>query len=205
MKRTVSWVLTTAAVGLAGAGCDLVLGLNQYKNCPQDLGCPEPDAGPLVCAMNGTRDGDETDVDCGGGLCPACADGKGCSSGADCASKVCVGGACQALACDDGVKNGDETDRDCGGICGATCKAGAVCGVDGDCKGGICSGGICAPTCTDGEKSGDETGMDCGGVVCPACPDGEGCAVSGDCGSGVCRGGTCESFTFGVRCLAPRA
>ncbi len=39
--------------------------------------------------MNGTRDGDETDVDCGGALCPKCAAGRTCGGAADCASASC--------------------------------------------------------------------------------------------------------------------
>src|SRR4051812_10122209 len=41
---------------------------------------------------NGTKDGDETDVDCGGTKSPACADTKGCLVAVDCKSGVCKGG-----------------------------------------------------------------------------------------------------------------
>ncbi len=51
--------------------------------------------------MAGRKDGDETDVDCGGGIDPdlaapaaRCEDAKVCASGADCASTVCYGGVC---------------------------------------------------------------------------------------------------------------
>jgi hypothetical protein len=46
------------------------------------------DAGSGACA-NGIKDGSETDVDCGGGDCPACEDGKKCAEDAD-----CLGGEC---------------------------------------------------------------------------------------------------------------
>lgn len=63
----------------------------------------------------------ETDVDCGGGVCPACATGKKCGGNADCASKICAGGLCAAPRCDDGAQNGDETGIDCGGATCAPC------------------------------------------------------------------------------------
>lgn len=34
-------------------------------------------------------DAEETDVDCGGPFCPACADGLGCLVGSDCESGRC--------------------------------------------------------------------------------------------------------------------
>jgi hypothetical protein len=73
---------------------------------------------PCACfdqVMNGT----ETDVDCGGGTCSPCFDGKGCGADGDCVSGKCVMGKCKT-ACDDGVRNGDESDVDCGG---ASCVA----------------------------------------------------------------------------------
>ena len=43
---------------------------------------------------NAIRDGDETDVDCGG-TCTPCANGKACSSHEDCSSAICI----EALEC----------------------------------------------------------------------------------------------------------
>jgi hypothetical protein len=45
---------------------------------------------------DGVRNGTETDVDCGGGVCPACGAGKQCQVDADCAAGTCTGGACAA-------------------------------------------------------------------------------------------------------------
>jgi hypothetical protein len=69
------------------------------------------DAGVLTptaasCA-NGMKDGDETDIDCGGATCPACATGHGCSVGGDCVSRVCTAGKCTSDAgCADGTREG---------------------------------------------------------------------------------------------------
>ncbi|HZS37827.1 MAG TPA: hypothetical protein VFF06_13410 [Polyangia bacterium] len=63
------------------------------------------------------RNGDETDVDCGGS-CSPCAVDKSCLVGADCATGVCsTQHVCLAPTCMDGVQNGTETGVDCGGDC----------------------------------------------------------------------------------------
>ena len=64
------------------------------------------------------QNGDESDVDCGGATCPACAHLKKCNKSGDCLSGVCDKGICQKPSCSDKVQNGDESDVDCGG---ATC------------------------------------------------------------------------------------
>lgn len=139
---------------------------------------------------NGSQELDETDIDCGGSICPQCADGKHCLVDSDCASSVCMAGICQVPACDDGVKNGDETDEDCGGGTCPKCADLKHCSTAGDCLSGVCIGTICrTPTCSDGVKNGDETDMDCGGS-CSAiglkCTDYKMCIVNNDCYSGVC-------------------
>ncbi|TNF25669.1 MAG: DUF4215 domain-containing protein [Deltaproteobacteria bacterium] len=70
---------------------------------------------------DGFQNSEESDVDCGGPVCSACADGDTCLAASDCASLVCTGGVCQVPTCSDGVQNGDEVGRDCGGSCGADC------------------------------------------------------------------------------------
>lgn len=47
---------------------------------------------PRHC-FNGSRDADETDIDCGGADCGACSGGA-CTTGSSCASGVCSGGVC---------------------------------------------------------------------------------------------------------------
>ncbi len=48
---------------------------------------------PGMC-NNTVQDGDETDTDCGGDFCDACADGSSCDDAADCVSGVCDSGMC---------------------------------------------------------------------------------------------------------------
>jgi hypothetical protein len=79
------------------------------------------------------RDGDETDVDCGGS-CEPCGRALACKSGADCQSGTCSSGGCTAPSCFDGIKNGFEASTDCGGACAKNCDFGQVCGLDLDCE-----------------------------------------------------------------------
>ena len=97
-----------------------------------------------TCSDN-IKDGQETDVDCGGNTCGVCVVGHACLTGTDCTTGICSGGFCQQPSCSDGIKNGTETDRDCGGgTCGA-CAMGLSCLVGSDCISGTCTGGICTP------------------------------------------------------------
>ncbi len=46
------------------------------------------------------KDGQETDVDCGGPICPACGNGKTCNGAMDCQSGNCLNNACVGGAAD---------------------------------------------------------------------------------------------------------
>lgn len=171
-----------------------------------------------VCAPpcnDGTQDGDETGVDCGGS-CSPCEDGLACAVADDCQSGVCRGGLCRPGTCANGVIDvGTETDIDCGGTCGG-CAAGLACAGPQDCVSGECELGRClAATCTDGTENGSETDVDCGGAcVITSCDDGticmvgDVCADSSDCvARGACGDGTpCvagEACTGGGECIVP--
>ena len=54
----------------------------------------------LTSCTDGVQNGNETDVDCGGG-CAACANGKKCNVAADCESTFCQSGVCQLPPCPD--------------------------------------------------------------------------------------------------------
>ena len=162
---------------------------------------------PAASCGDGQHNGTETDSDCGGGGCPACATDAKCAEHTDCLSLTCLFGLCRDPTCHDTLKNGSETDVDCGGACSGGCADGRVCKVPGDCASGRCqpvgvdlSGapvGLCV-SCSDGTKNGGETGTDCGGP-CPACGDGGTCSSSADCASGTCVGGQCVSCSDGKK------
>ena len=98
---------------------------------------------PAETCRDRVRDGDETDVDCGG-ACQPCAGGLACVGGHDCQALACTADRCAAPSCADGVRDGFESDVDCGGPCPA-CAVGARCVDDGDCAGGCVSGRCAMP------------------------------------------------------------
>ncbi len=152
---------------------------------------------PPSCADT-VKNGNETDVDCGGADCAPCNDGLVCGVAADCVSGVCTGSVCQVPGCADNVKNGLETGVDCGGGSCPACADGGPCVVGADCASGVCTGNVCqAPACGDGVKNGSESDVDCGGT-CPAdCADGQICGTGADCASGVCTGNVCQAPACG--------
>jgi hypothetical protein len=89
--------------------------------------------------MDQVRDGDETDVDCGGQSCGGCANGLACTIGADCATGFCSSNKCSARAA--------------GASCSANTQcASGVCGVNGsgNCCTAACTSGSCGATACDG-------------------------------------------------------
>jgi hypothetical protein len=147
-----------------------------------------------VAPADGVKNGDETDVDCGGSKAPACADGKACLVKMDCSSGVCTTKLCQVPTSTDGVQNGDETGVDCGGTSTAApkCPAGMGCLTNADCDNIKCDTvqKKCLPAShTDGIKNLDETGTDCGGPTAAVarCVTGQGCAANSDCANVGCN------------------
>jgi hypothetical protein len=177
---------------------------------------------PMTCT-DGTKDGTETDTDCGGTSCPPCAVPEHCAANGDCLSGYCDKGTCSPPTPTDSIADDSETDVDCGGAIDSdgntnpesdgapACGNGKLCGLASDCTSGVCTGatnaraGTCAaPTDTDGVKNGGETGIDCGGATgalgpvtgsdgAPACPAGQGCGIAADCTSGVCTAMICQA------------
>ena len=166
---------------------------------------------PVESCMDGARNQDETDVDCGGS-CNPCGTGKACLVDADCITGDCEGGICVDIfiieTCVDGIRNQDETDIDCGGSCDR-CGLGKLCLADTDCISGDCENNICVGVvvcgdgiCEEGEYcSQDSTG--CADNTCyePFCSNGcgqtfvsygandEGCVSPNYCnGAGSCIG-----------------
>jgi plastocyanin len=178
------------------------------KLCGSPLDCVSGvcSGNPLKCqmatCMDGVKNGAETDVDCGGGVCPACVADKACLVAGDCASGVCSGNPlkCQMPSCSDNVKNGNETGKDCGGGMCLPCANGLGCMKNADCSSMFCNAmQLCAaPNCMDGAKNGMETDVDCGGPTCAKCLDGKTCSVAADCAGGFCLGPPlCESSLNG--------
>ncbi len=154
------------------------------ETCTSDGVC---EAAP-TCS-DGTRNGSETDDDCGGADCQPCDEGGSCDGDTDCSSAVCVDGTCAAATCDDAVRNGDEASVDCGGSCPVACSDGSDCTADDDCESAVCDSTkmtCTAPTCDDGVRNGDESDVDCGGSCPSTCAEGSACTASSECSTGVC-------------------
>jgi hypothetical protein len=139
---------------------------------------------------DGHLDGAESDTDCGGGTCPACEAGLGCTVDSDCTTGACDSAShlCVADGCADHHQDGVETAIDCGGACPG-CGVGEVCASDSDCASAACDTEthLCvADACADHHLDGDETAPDCGGGTCPLCAPGKACAIDTDCASAAC-------------------
>jgi len=195
MRRRVTAVALCTLAAAVLAACSV----SAVTFTPPDQS-PSGDAGtdasaPPACG-DGVRNGDETDVDCGG-RCARCDIGRSCAASADCATAVCITGECQPAACNDGVHNGDETDVDCGGSCGP-CGNNRACSDGDDCVSQVCAGNLCqAATCTDDLQNGQETDLNCGGRDCAPCEVGKSCAAATDCVTAVCSGAKCQDARCG--------
>ena len=97
---------------------------------------------PESCG-NTVKDGNETDVDCGGNECPKCIDGKVCIATTDCAGNGCIDQKCATPACNNTARDGDETDVNCGGKVCAKCTTGRRCTTASDCVSGACQNELC--------------------------------------------------------------
>ena len=112
-------------------------------DCDGDWYCGNDGVCVAPTCDDGLISGDQTDVDCGGSLCPPCDDGEGCEDDADCESEVCDQGQCLVPTCDDGVHNGEESDVDCGGPHCPPCEPEQQCLNDTDCVSFDCEDGLC--------------------------------------------------------------
>lgn len=138
------------------------------------------------------KDGDETDIDCGGTCSSKCANGKSCGINSDCRNNFCVSGVCRAGNCTDSYQNQDETDVDCGGGCGKRCDLGSKCKKASDCETLLCTDNVCVAEgpCSNKRLDAGETDVDCGGLCVTVknkkCPASSKCIENSDCTTGVC-------------------
>jgi cysteine-rich repeat protein len=162
-------------------------------------------AGPCASCFDHTKNFDETDIDCGGGTCSACAIGEQCNANADCATGDCDGatGVCVAAvcgnavvepgeACDDGntfsetmCPYGQASCTACSATCSETlnltgqyCGDGALDGADGE----MCDDGntVSETACPYGQPNCTQCNATCSetlNLTGPFCGDG---ALDGD-------------------------
>ena len=152
-----------------------------------------------VSCTDGTKNGDETSVDCGGARCGRCPDSKACLLASDCMSNLCTGNVC--ISCNDTTKNGLESGVDCGGTSSCPrCGDGGNCATGADCGSAQCESGVCT-SCFNSITDGGESGVDCGGSTCASrCKNGLTCDFDSDCASGKCgSNGQCRALTTAER------
>lgn len=169
-------------------------------DCASGLLCTSAGECASTTCADGSLNGGEILIDCGGGECPGCPSGTACSEGADCQSEVCTAGSCVVASCTDGTLNQDETDVDCGGSSCEPCDDGLACEANEDCESAVCGSASCdadvatccqAPSCSDGVTNGNEVVTDCGSSPCPLCAGGHPCTLAAQCQSGTCNNGVC--------------
>jgi hypothetical protein len=143
---------------------DLETDMNNCGGCGVVCGaattCRDGSCTPLPATCRDTvKNGDETDVDCGGPACLPCAIGRACAQNSDCpgvmqnGSGMCIAGTCTLVCsagyadCDRVASNGCEINTtgnlsNCG-TCGLVCPAVSQ-GTP------ICSAGACTGACYSG-------------------------------------------------------
>jgi hypothetical protein len=161
-------------------------------SAPAGTACPNgacDGLGHCATCNDGVRNGNETDIDCGGPDCPGC-DGEPCAGDpAGCQSGHCVDGVCCTTACDKkcdacaveltGAPSGMCAPVILGKQHGSSCVELGGCGVSN----------LCA--CEDGLKNQDEEAIDCGGICAAGCGAGTPCKDALDCKSGSCDNKVC--------------
>ncbi|MCX6709443.1 MAG: MopE-related protein [Candidatus Woesearchaeota archaeon] len=108
--------------------------------------------------FDGAKNGNESDIDCGGLCDKKCDIGKKCSENSDCRSGKCSSstGKCEEKdSCKNKIQDLTETDIDCGGEC-SPCKEGKACEDIKDCEEGL---SCLDNTCSIDEKDSDNDGV----------------------------------------------
>ena len=128
---------------VAGSGC------TSGSDCASGV-CVASNNGGACAAASCTdlvKNGDESDIDCGGSCQTKCGASLKCDADSDCQSGSCstTNGRCNAPnTCADGVQNFGETCIDGGGPC-SPCRLAEGCAITADCESGlVCSFGVCA-------------------------------------------------------------
>jgi hypothetical protein len=163
-------------------GCTLKTCANISKTC----GTVTDGCFATQSCDNGTKEGTETDIDCGGGAAgtcgTTCASGKQCNVDTDCGTGHCADGVC------------------CNSTCTGTCQACSAAkkggGPDGVC-GSIALGlqdANAASTCLGNNA--------CDGANHCKKIDGQSCSLNSDCVNGSCADGVCCNTACTGTCLA---
>lgn len=201
----------TCHSGVCTGSCttDANCATNQYcsgGNCVPKVGVGAACTGNNVCASGVCqfgfcqgasctdliKNGTETDVDCGGGTCATCVNGKTCGANADCQSGLCQGGVC-TVSCPGGQFNCSgtcynlNTDVNNCGTCGHICSTanGAAACTAGNCTIASCNAGFA--DCDGNPADGCEINLNSNVNNCGSC----GHLCSAPNANSACAGGAC--------------
>ncbi|TKC98629.1 DUF4215 domain-containing protein [Polyangium fumosum] len=190
----------------AGEACEDTKICNEAGQCVECI--DNSQCGTGYCFQNAcaacddtVKNGDETDVDCGGMHCGLCEQGKTCLAGADCTSTFCADGVCCSAACDSACaacnipglvgecnfidKYSDDPSYGMGESCLAA--NGKTCSGLGNClsaEGATCANNNECITTRCGDPDGDGT------KTCVK-QNGEPCTENAECFSNNCMDGVC--------------
>ncbi len=93
-------------------------------DCGPEQGCSAVHTCVPASCVDGQKDGDETDVDCGGGCGTTCEIDQTCASSKDCAEGTCEAGVCKACSQNVDCASGFCVDGVCcDGPCDGSCEA----------------------------------------------------------------------------------
>jgi hypothetical protein len=170
-----------------------------HHGCDQDELC-KPAGGELQCVpehcFNDSKDGNETDKDCGGS-CKPCDLGGGCLGAADCNNHICApDNVCCESVCTGVCRSCAHGTGECKEVPTGTMDA--ACALD---MNKVCAKGVGCAVTLWGQCSQNEDCMS-NNCVNTSVPDfkqcypgsaGSPCAAASDCESSSCTGGTCSS------------
>jgi len=205
---TTAGELSTCAFAAAATACQSTKfcdGAGKCVECIDDTACNGGYCYQNACAKcdDTTKNGDESDVDCGGTHCDKCANAKTCGVADDCTSAFCVDevccadaceGACQACdiagtegTCDLVPRYGEDSSYvEAGAAASCLAADGKACNGGGTCAkalGQTCTGPAnCASLkCGDPTQSGMKTCVKAAG---------DACMMNGECATNMCDPGT---------------
>lgn len=197
--------LSTCGFSVSGTPCQSTKvcdGASKCVECVEDMQCESESCGQNVCAKcdDMLKNGDETDVDCGGMHCAKCAIGKTCGKADDCASTFCVDGICCGDACDGACQACNIAGSE--GVCdfipryaddlfygaGMSCKTadGKTCNGGGNCAKAL------GQPCTAPAECASTKCVDNDGDMIKTCvkTTGDSCTANGECFNLMCDPGT---------------
>jgi hypothetical protein len=178
-----------------GTCSEVPLGEDPFNQCSATGGSPLAGGcgktmGKCACE-DGVKDEKETDVDCGGPVCPGCLGGQMCEQDTDCNANY---GFCISNVCCNALCTGQCRFCNSAGMCGdappgypnPACLANQACG-----SGPLCVGKAGAP-CIPANKGGDcVSGVCSAAKTCAQSMSGQPCSSTADCLMGTCQNYIC--------------